>query len=172
MNPAFDLLGRNITDLETLLALLNRDEARTRTVTTRIGDQTRIAYDRYLWFQGPPLSDPVTAFYAIHYPFEGGTIFRRAQMIPATDLARTTGALGYITVAVGIRSADKFDVLGTEFDSRTRALSEGVVFTLAEEDVRIPDGAGLAVRVVQGGWPAATLEESMVETFLGYVGAT
>lgn len=124
-----------------------------------------------LQFLYGPNPDSVVTFYRnVHWPIEPGSVVRAARLLPSTTLAANAERPGWITVALGLRAGPRFDVLGTEYDSREHALFEGVPFELTAEESNIPQESGVVLRVQQGGWPAPSLAESDVETFLGFEG--
>jgi len=157
-NP-FDLATSDVVrGFPSLTDLLNRPAFLTRPVKTRVGGETYVDTDA-----------TVTSYRNVHWPIETGTLIRYAHLLPSTSLARTIGT--YLAIAVGFKVGDQFEVLGTEYDSRSNELTAGVPFPLLLEETRIPSDTGVVLRVTQYSWPAVYLLESDVETFLGYEGA-
>lgn len=118
-----------------------------------------------------------TSYLHAHAPIEGGTLLRRARLMPMSDLVRTSASTrdASIRVACGLRSrtaagAVTFEALGREFDSRVHDLKAGLPFDLVTDEAAVATSSSLAVRVIQTGWPAMALGDAAVEWTLGYEG--
>lgn len=161
MRLAYDVPGTNPEiDLPATIELLNRESARTTVAMVTIGDAsnfanpatTTVRYRNARWPNGP------------------GTVLLSATLHPAATLAHVRQAPWYVKIAVGLRNGPRFDVLGSEYDSRTSDISEGVPFRLVTKESRIPTNSGVVVRVTYGGWPMAFYADCDVEVALGFEG--
>lgn len=148
-------------DFPALRDQLNRPAARTRTVMTSL--------DLAVFEATEKTTDPYTAYLHVHWPVEEGMVLRRARFIPGQTVAELSGAT-YATVTVGLKRGTRFDALGNTYDTRTKAMTEGVPFDLVAFEQRIAPTTGVVVRVVQASFPSASLLGSAVESFFGYEG--
>lgn len=155
MKPAFLI---DLRDPPRALAqqndLLNRDAARSRSIVTAI-----------------PTPQALTAtevsYLPIATPIEAGVTVRRAQIIASSDyrIARVGDS---VRVAVGLRTADRFEVVGREWDSKKHELVAGTPFDLVTDEQPIRSDIGFAARVTRLGWPDRWPINAMVETTVGY----
>lgn len=155
MKPAFLI---DLRDPSRALAqqndLLNRDAARSHSIVTAI-----------------PMPQVLTAtdvsYLPITTPIESGVTVRRVQIIASSDyrIARIGGS---VRVAVGLRTADRFEVIGREWDSKRHELVAGAPFDLVTDEQPIRVGIGFAVRVTRSGWPDRWPINAAVETTVGY----
>ncbi len=159
MRPYFAIVTRDpVRDLQSLQGLLNRDAFRTQHIITQV--------DPYRDGQMTP-----TYYSDVHWPFEDGEVVRHAQFMVPVDY-RIQRAGSWITVAVGIRAAGTFRLLGTAWDSRLHTYTVGTPFTLLAEETKIPPKSGVVVRIMRSNFPATPLLGAVVETSIGYQGVS
>jgi len=157
MKPAFNVATRDpVRDIQSLQNILNRDAFRTQHIVTTV--------DAYRTGEMFP-----TYYSDVHWPFEDGEVLRRARFLVPTDY-RVSRTGSWITVAVGIRAAGTFRVLGTAWDSRLHSYVVGAPFTLVSEETKIPQDSGVCVRVMRAHFPVTPLVGAVVETSIGYQG--
>ena len=150
MKPAFDIVDVD----ESLQAALNRDAFRSYGLSTQVPDPTSLL-----------ISD--VTYVPVRTPLDDGEVIRAVRLSAsiAYPIART-GA--YVRLAVGLRTKERFEVLGREWDSTSDALVVGTPFDLVTEDTSIPTGRGLALRVTRSGWPAKWPSNATIEWTFGY----
>ena len=159
MKPYIHTTGRDpVRDLQTLQALLNRDAFRTQHILTPV--------DPYRSGEMRP-----TYYADVHWPFEDGEIVRRARLLVPDDY-RISRTGPWVTVALGIRAAGTFRLIGTEWDTRIHAYEVGTPFTLVREETKIPVDSGVVVRIMRANFPSTPLRGAVVETSIGYQGAS
>jgi len=155
VKPAYDVDPRDLDRaFAELLDLLNRTLARSRTVQTWI----------------PPPQTPLvveTTYLPIFTPTEPGTTLLSSKLLPA-DAYRIARSGDYITIGVGYRSSDRYEVVGREWSSKESALEVALPYDLVTEETPIPSGVTLSVRAVRYGWPNAWPHNASVETTMGY----
>lgn len=147
--------------------LLDRPQARTRSMMTPLAPVV---------YQADQIPTSTTFYADVHWPIESGMVARAAQLLPSVSFTHSgSGAADYVKIAVGVKRKGKFDVMGREFDSRSRDLVAGLPLllfgpVLGNVEVGIPIGAGFVVRVVFIGTLQPLVLTSSVETFFGYEG--
>lgn len=141
---------------------LNRPTGRTRSAMVQLSDAV---------FQATQSTDdPHTCYLDVDWPFENGWTLRFARLIPKATRTQVSGAV-YGKAVVGVKRGSKFDALGIEYDTRTKAVVDGIPVDLVVSETRIYPGSGVVVRCVQaGGTASPALLTASVECFFGFEG--
>lgn len=155
MKAAYNLDPRDIErSFPELLSLLNAAAARSYQTSTAIPLPQILNRDE-------------TMYLGALTPIEGGTTLRAVRLIPSEDY-RVSPTGPPLRIGVGLRTRDRFELLGREWDSRSHALVVGTPFDLVTDEQKMVVGQGLVVRVMRRGWPTDWPKNATVETTFGY----